>query len=250
MEAYWIEQQERDVPSGDLWLSRNERLRSETIRIPKRLSDWRLGRWTAKLAIASVYSLDVELTTLATIEIRATESGAPEALLRDELVPFTISLSHSTGHALSVIAPPGASVGCDIEKIEARSSAFVEDYFTVDEQQAFLASPDDTKPLLANLIWSAKESALKALQVGLRADTRSVQVMIETQQPLRSTAQQWSTLAVRGYDARVLHGFWRQADSLIRTIVSTEPITRLVEIQPMCVPGQCSLNHSRECLAT
>ena len=56
MEVYWLEQSEGDVPTTDDWLSPDEVVRLSTMRIAKRRSDWRLGRWTAKNALA-VYLL-------------------------------------------------------------------------------------------------------------------------------------------------------------------------------------------------
>ena len=68
-------------------------------------------------------------------------------------------------------------MGCDLEMIEPRSDAFVADYFTVEEQALVArASAADRSRLLA-LLWSAKESALKALRAGLRLDTRCVIVI-------------------------------------------------------------------------
>ena len=70
-------------------------------------------------------------------------------------------------------------LGCDLEIVEPRSDAFVADYFTAEEQEVVRqACPADRFALIA-LIWSAKESALKALQSGLRIDTRSLSVALD-----------------------------------------------------------------------
>ena len=69
------------------------------------------------------------------------------------------------------------AVGCDLELVEPRTPGFVADFLTAAEQQSVASRPDPDAA--ANLIWSAKESALKVLQTGLRRDTRSVEVAVD-----------------------------------------------------------------------
>jgi len=67
-------------------------------------------------------------------------------------------------------------LGCDVEWIAPRSHEFVTDYFkrgrTIHDRRRF-RSP---AALVLNALMERKESALKSLGVGLRADTRSVVV--------------------------------------------------------------------------
>src|ERR1700752_3710449 len=74
MTVHWLEQTEADVPAENQWLNANEILRLNPMRIPKRRTDWRLGRWTAKQAVAACLNLPTEPSTLADIEIRAASS--------------------------------------------------------------------------------------------------------------------------------------------------------------------------------
>jgi 4'-phosphopantetheinyl transferase EntD len=67
-----------------------------------------------------------------------------------------------------------ARVGADIELIAEKTPEFVEQYFTTAEWAAVAAAPAGRQAMAATLIWSAKESALKALHLGLRVDTRLV----------------------------------------------------------------------------
>ena len=180
MNIQWLEQTATDVPAENQWLNANEILRLNGMRIPKRRADWRLGRWTAKHAVAACLNLSTEPSTLADIEIRAAASGAPEVLLHDEPAGIAISLSHSSGTALCTLAPPEINFGCDLETVEPRSDAFVADYFTVDEGNLIARSARQERPQLLALLWSAKESALKALRVGLRFDTRCMSVSRST----------------------------------------------------------------------
>src|SRR4051812_7173438 len=98
--------------------------------IPKRRSDWRLGRWTAKAAVAKL----VARWWTGPIEIRAADSGAPEVFFGSVRAKVTISISHRNGLACCVAIPGTAALGCDLEAPEPRSPAFVDDYFTESEK--------------------------------------------------------------------------------------------------------------------
>ncbi len=233
---YWLEQRESDVPSDDSWLSRAERERSESMHVPKRRSDWRLGRWTAKLALASFYQLPADAAVLAEIELRAADSGAPVLFHRGEMSSVAISLSHSYGNAFVTLVPPGRNIGCDLEKIEPRSAAFIEDYCTESELHLIDAVAPEDRPLLVNLVWSAKESVLKLLGVGLRGDTRSISVLIDTRS-LGMGVQQWLAFQARCSSAQTFHGLWCSANCFVRNVAAEKPISRAVELRIPLVAG-------------
>ena len=79
---------------------------------------------------------------------------------------------------MCVLAEQHGRVGCDVEIVEPRSAGFVADFLTPAEQEYVASRPDEDRHAAANLIWSAKESALKVLRTGLRRDTLSVEVTI------------------------------------------------------------------------
>lgn len=241
MEVCWLQQTEADMPREFDWLSGNEAVRLQGMRFAKRRDDWRLGRWTAKRALAACLNLPAYARVLAGIEIRSAPSGAPEAFLADEPVLFSISLSHRDRVALCAVAPCGGVLGCDLEIVEPRSGAFVADYFTADEQALVeQASEADRFGLLA-LLWSGKESALKALGTGLRLDTRCVIVSpVATPRSQRehaaelmkdsaraawswSEANGWHPLRVRYCEKQTLHGWWQYTGHFLRTLVATPP---------------------------
>jgi 4'-phosphopantetheinyl transferase len=245
MAIYWLEQNEADVPAGNQWLSAEETLRLNSLRFPKRRTDWRLGRWTAKHAVAACLNLPRDPYALANIEIRAASSGAPEASSPGQPTPVTISLSHRAGTALCAVAPRGISLGCDLEVIEPRSDAFVADYFTEREHALIEQTSVEARPLLLALLWSAKESALKALRVGLRFDTRCMDVMpvnvsprddeerpkpLSSAPPLPDEPNGWHPVRVISSEAQVFRGWWRRADHMVRSIVSAH----VPEPQPTC----------------
>lgn len=174
--CHWRLLAESAVPEGDGWLGPEERRIQAGLRIEKRRRDWRLGRFTAKkLLIESGLG---RAEDLARLSILADDDGAPEAHLDGRPLDLTVSISHSTLHGAAVAAPRRAALGCDLEKIEPRSAGLLETFFTQAEQHQVAEAGDPA--LVANLIWSAKESWLKACRTGLRRDTRSVEVTVET----------------------------------------------------------------------
>jgi 4'-phosphopantetheinyl transferase len=217
IDVAWLEQSVADVRAEDDWLSAGEAVRLSGMRFPKRRADWKLGRWTAKRALAACLNLAADHRSLARIEIRPAPGGAPEVFLGGEPAPVTISISHRAGWAACAVARQGAALGCDLEVVESRSDAFATDYFTAEEQELLAqASPAERWRLLA-VLWSGKESALKALRVGLRLDTRCVAVNPFAGQV--SGDSDWCPLCVH-YNGQVLHGWWRPTGNLVRTMVA------------------------------
>jgi 4'-phosphopantetheinyl transferase len=221
MDVYWLEQREADVPQQENWLSANEAALLATMRFPKRRADWLLGRWTAKNAFAICFGYSTELQALRDIEIRAAPSGAPEIFFRNELATATISLSHRAGIGVCVLASSHVLLGCDLEIIEPHSDAFAAEYFTAEEQALAATTSELERPRLLSLLWSGKESALKALGEGLRLDTRSVIVSL----PARSSSAPngWSPLQVSNTNGQTLHGWWSQSGNLLRTMLGAPP---------------------------
>ncbi|MGC2108343.1 MAG: 4'-phosphopantetheinyl transferase superfamily protein [Candidatus Korobacteraceae bacterium] len=234
MNLYWLEQTEADVPAGNAWLSAAEALHQDSLRFAKRRNDWRLGRWTAKLALASQRSIPLDARELAAIEIRPDPSGAPEAFVADQHAGVAISLSHRAGRAICAIASSEAAIGCDLEGIEPHSAGFFDDYFTPAEQAWIADASEADHPWLMSMVWSAKESALKALRVGLRVSTRSVVVspidlpakggafdpLLANHQPNR---EHWLPLRVESEDSRLFQGWWKRTGQFVYTVVSHPP---------------------------
>jgi 4'-phosphopantetheinyl transferase len=210
----WLTADGPQVPADDGWLEPAERVRLATLQIPARRADWRLGRWTAKHAVAAFLG-----ARFAAVEIRPAEDGAPEALLGGEPAPVSLSFSHRAGRAACAVAPAGTALGCDLELVEPRSAAFVRDYLTPAEQALVEAAPELDHPLLVNLIWSAKESALKALRTGLRLDTRSVEVRL-----LDGENEGWRPFAVHARETgQDFAGWWRRDGDWVLTLAASPP---------------------------
>lgn len=216
MRVYWLEQTQADVAESNEWLTAEELIRFNTLRFSKRRADWRLGRWTAKCALFACFDVAPSIQDLSRIEIRALPSGAPLVVAENLEVPKSISLSHRAGRAMCAVSFDGPRLGCDLELIEARESTFVADYFTTEEQAFMVNVRQKDRDAITALIWSAKESALKATGEGLRADTRDVLVDLDNQTVHPSD---WNSLRVLAADDQTFYGWWRIADLMVHTIV-------------------------------
>lgn len=221
METYWLEQSEADLPAHDDWLSSDEAVQMGRMRFAKRRADWRLGRWTAKRAAAAYLNLPGDPHALREIEVRPAPSGAPELFLANRPAPVSISISHRAGIAVCAIAMRGVQLGCDLELIEPRDASFVADYFTSEEQDFISHAPEKDRPWLITLLWSAKESTLKALGEGLRLDTRRLTVTFDapTEQASAAGGLNWHPLQVCYEKGEIFHGWWHSAGQLMRTLV-------------------------------
>jgi 4'-phosphopantetheinyl transferase len=228
MGVYWLEQIEADVPNENNWLSARELIFLGRLRFAHRRADWRLGRWTAKQAVAACLNLASSPSAFARIEIVPAPSGAPEVFLDNKLSAVTISLSHRNHTAICAVGRGAFELGCDLELIEPRTDAFLSDYFTAEEQALIATRPATDRPRLLALLWSAKESALKALTCGLRLDTRSV---IVDPADLSFGLNGWRPLQVRYTGGQIFHGWWQIANDMVRTVVSSPPPARPIALQ-------------------
>jgi len=227
----WVSQD--DLPTGVDWLTASEQEVLDGFRLHKRRADWLLGRWAAKQAVWAALAAEAGLGTQSgpgtqsvsdptdpDLAILASEDGSPRVHIGsggDAGSQISISISHSAGLGFSVAGPGTGPLGCDVEHIEPRSDAFVADYFTDGEQDAVAAVAGWDHALMANLVWSAKESALKALGEGLRLDTRSVEM--DTAE-LKVNGAAWSPLVVTGPGERIFRGWWRVRDGFVWTVLT------------------------------
>ena len=211
-----------EVPADDSWLSEREREILATFRLPARRSDWRLGRWTARQAFLARARRDDEEPSpeLSSLAVLAAPDGAPELLRDRSPTAVALSLSHRNGWGFAAIGDGGLALGCDLEWIEPRSEAFVRDYLTPGEQSALARWPTAERSLAANLAWSGKECALKALREGLRRDTRSVEVDLDQARLALSSKEEWNTLSLTASGLAPLGGGWRREGDLLLSWVA------------------------------
>jgi 4'-phosphopantetheinyl transferase len=207
-----------DVPDGDAWLGATERRVHDGLAFVPRREDWRLGRWTAKMAVAALVGVRPE-----EVEIVAAPDGAPEAWAGREPAGVSVSLSHRGGRGLAVVAPRPVVVGCDLELVEPRSAAFLSDWFAPEEQALVAAAPTAERDLEANLVWTAKEAAAKVRREGLRLDVRRAVVALADAQ---TEAGAWHPLTVRWEGREPTAGWWRADGGWVMTIAAEPPCER------------------------
>jgi len=219
----WLARGEDALPADWRWLAPAEVARVSGFRFPKRRTEYLLRRLVTKHAIAAVTGRSTELAALVGIDVRNAPSGAPYVLLDDAPADLDFSVSDRAGWAVCVLGGPtgpagpggaGGRVGCDLELVEQRSPGFVRDFLTGPEQRFVTGQRADAeRNLAANLIWSAKESALKVLRTGLRRDTRSVEVTVAA-----PGADGWGELTVLSVDGGRLAGWWRREGRFLLTV--------------------------------
>lgn len=211
--TWWLARGEESLPPAGRWLTEAERGRAEKLRYAKRRTDFLLGRWTLKLAVVRLLDWPDDAATLARIEARPAPGGAPRLYVDGEPAACGVSLTDRAGCAVCLITASVAQVGCDVEVIEPRSDAFARDYLT-EPERGLVAAAGPARDMAANLIWSAKESALKVLGTGLRRDTRSVEVTVTD---LRPSERTWSPLQVRAAEGDLFPGWWRRSGAFLVT---------------------------------
>lgn len=232
----WLAVGETAIPEGDAWLSAAEAARAATMRFTKRRTEYRLRRLAAKRAVSAVLGRPVDPAALAGVEVLNRRGGAPYVTVDGEDVGLEVSLTDRAGWAVCLVGAAddfgrvvvdtpfgptmGGSLGVDLEAVEARSEGFVADYLTAYEQ-AYVRGQggpgSEGWEVASNLIWSAKEAALKVLRVGLRADTRTVEVTVGAD----ARPDGWTALHVQSVTGEHFPGWWRRDGHFLLTLAST-----------------------------
>lgn len=239
-----------EVPADHDWLSPWEQDLQARMRFPKRRTEFRLGRWTAKHALAAQAGDDPTPERLAAIEVRRAPDGAPWPHHKGEPAPVAMSMTDRADWAVCVVGAAGVDLGVDLELVEPRSSGFVRDFLTAVEQVTVATAGDpDEHALLANLMWSAKESALKVLRTGLRRSTHSVEVRVEEPQSGWGATAGWQPLAVHTAEGAVFPGWWIRYGPFVLTTAASEALEPPVpQVEPpglaTAVPGHSWLDAS------
>jgi phosphopantetheinyl transferase len=222
-----------------------EQRRLDGFQFRKRRDDWLLGRLVAKQAVSeaarAAWGVDV---APAEIEIASRDSGAPVAVNRaangrlpvgpGDPLPVTLSISHSAGAAFCAASwsdePAGRStrLGVDVELVTTRPHDLFYDHFTPDELRYCTEGGEVEGHLRSTLVWSIKESVLKAFGLGLTIDTRAISCV--PAEPSRGEvliddAGEWRSIAIvcrRPLVERevVASALWRTSDQFVLTVVA------------------------------
>jgi 4'-phosphopantetheinyl transferase len=211
-ELGWLTREFDDVPSRDGWLTEAELTVLTGLRNPKRRADWRLGRWAGKVAVAAWRGVAPEA-----VAIVAAEDGAPEAFIDGQPAGVSLSLSHRAGRSLAALAEPPVAVGCDLERVESRSPAFLREWLGPAERQLVAAQAGGRRDLAANLVWTAKEAASKARREGLRLNVRRAAVEVDD---LAQPSGSWLPLRVVWQEGVAELGWWRGGGGWVMAVIS------------------------------
>ncbi|HET7339805.1 MAG TPA: 4'-phosphopantetheinyl transferase superfamily protein [Candidatus Dormibacteraeota bacterium] len=219
-ESTWVMVSATDVPADDHWLGPRERRTQDAFGFERRRADWRAGRWAAKQALVKSGAAQCG-AMLANLEILSAADGSPELWIGDQRADLALSISHRAGAAAALVCSGGKLAGCDLEVVEPRPQAFAVEWFTANELAAVGRESQASRDRLVTLIWSAKESALKAVRTGLRVDTRNVEIS--------SGATEFVALI----HERKLPGWWRIEGNWLMTAVVADA-TASVEERMKC----------------
>lgn len=238
----WLASGEDQIPAGREWLTDEEGERAASMRFTKRRNEYLLRRLAGKSAVAAAVGLPADPPSLRRIGVLNRSTGAPFVQVDGRDLGLDISLTDRAGSAVCLVGPDLGAVGCDLELVEPRSEGFVRDFLTEAEQDFVTSMPNvDSRDAAANLIWSAKESALKVLRTGLRVDTRTVEVVIESGEGLgaddtRAGSPGWRPLAMRTTNGSY-PGWWRRDGVFLLTIAASEGLLT----PPARLPGSADL---------
>ena len=217
----WLARGEHELPGDTGWLTPREAARAAGMRFTKRRREYLLRRWVGKQAVAAATGVPTAIPDLARIEVANHASGAPYVLLDGKPAGLDVSLTDRAGWAVCILGPDLTRVACDLEIVESRSRGFVTDFLT-DAEQDYVAAraAGEAHDVAANLLWSAKESALKVLRTGLRRDTRTVEVIVGEPDP----AVHWGSLTMATAEGATLSGWWRREGVFLLTIAAACPL--------------------------
>ena len=237
----WLARGEDQVPAGREWLADREAERAASMRFTKRRTEYLLRRYAGKSAVAAAVGLPTDPASLGRIGVLNRMTGAPYVEVDGQGLGLDISLTDRAGWAVCLVGPDLGAVGVDLEIVEPRSDGFVRDFLTPDEQGVVgRAIGPEGHDAAANLIWSAKESALKVLRTGLRADTRTVEVAFADEARIADASGGWQRLTVTS-GAGAFPGWWRRDGVFLLTVVAA----RGLAASPEVLPGSADLVHGR-----
>jgi phosphopantetheine--protein transferase-like protein len=212
------------------FLSPIEKERLALMRFERRRQSFYLGRFAAK-QILQVHPACANLPATS-ITIANHPEGGPYGKIGDCRMEGSISLSHRESEAASaMVIHPGVTVGIDLELVEERERAFVEDFFTSQESAQIDLLPEEEKFVAVTRTWSAKEAVLKALGIGLRVDSRAVTI---NQSQRTSGKDDWKLLDASGpaLEDRVCQVWWRPWGQYVLTLAITAKKDSLTEFEP------------------
>lgn len=236
---YWTLQEAGDNLLGLLSSSPEDLLSTEEhrlfqqMKVEKRKTEWLMGRLTMK-ALLTADRQPLSGAPFPSITIANHVEGAP--FISQPHTEGCISISHREKIALCAFtSAPATNLGIDLEMIEPRQMAFVEDFFTQNEADYTRQLEGCTRDIWTTLVWSAKEAILKAWQKGLRLDTRTIDIFPIDPGNLKNPSTGWQPIQWKAN----IEGFpqcwlgWRRWNNFVITLACT-----LQKDNPQETPGE------------
>ena len=151
-----------NLPPAERILSARELAFYQTLKLPKRRTEWLGGRLALKQLLLPQPGADVSRA-----EILPHEGGKPQVYVDNAPYTGAFSITHSHGWAAAAISQECRFLGIDLEKVEHRINAWAEDFFHPQERQ----SMDDS---FLTALWTKKEAVVKLLGAGLSLNSFDV----------------------------------------------------------------------------
>ena len=143
------------LPQPESFLSDEELLFLNSLRLEKRRLEWQAGRLAAKRLVAVMAKKDMPSIAVAYDPMHRPVCGG-----------LPVSITHSGGIAAAAYSESGI-IGIDLEIIKPHSLRLAEDYFLEEE----IPCADAENIVMA---WTRKEALLKALGLGLTVPAKSI----------------------------------------------------------------------------
>lgn len=166
----------------------------------------------------------------ADLAVKNAPSGAPFVEQAGAPWPGCLSISHREPYGVAAYeSEAGRTLGIDLELVVERDMALVRTFFTETEQREVRKLAGRARHLAVARIWSAKEAVLKALRIGLRHDTRELEIALSPGGVAGGLPPGFEALTLRtssGLRARFegnLELGWREEDDHVLTLASVGP---------------------------
>lgn len=159
------------LPPATSVLSERENAFFQTLKLPKRKTEWLGGRLALKRLVSQHIRVSIQ-----TVEILPhAENGKPQLLIGGERSKLPFSITHSHGVAVAAIAPRAKYIGIDLEKIAPRINAWKQGFFHPSELTG-------TGDVFLTTLWTQKEAVVKLLGTGLAINSFEVRCVDGTPQ--------------------------------------------------------------------
>jgi len=174
-----------------------------------RYRQWLLGRAAAKWLLLEQAGLNWSSENARRFYLLRHPEGWPQVFYaggKELALPLTIS--HSADYVLCALGEKGTgALGADLEVIEKRSEALIEDFFTEREKVLLQAVSSTERDRAVNAVWCLKEAFLKAEKSGLRRRATDVEVL-----SLGNLTEDGWHQATVGFST-AWRGFWRTSEN-------------------------------------